>query len=308
MKDSFTIGRGQLDAIWVFLEVAKQRSFRTAAERLGVSPSAVSQSIRRLEKQLGVTLLLRTTRQVALTDAGRHLVAHAGPSIGALAEAVRSVRSVGSEVAGLLRISAPRAAVEPILAPIVEDFCKAHPKVVVELFADDRLIDIVEEGFDAGVRTAANLDADMIAVRLSPPFGFAVVASPAYVHAYGRPRRPEDLRQHRCIGFRPSNREALYRWEFMKGRRRYSVPVDGQVIANDWNFAVSLALRGFGWAFVPAPLVASHVRQGALLSVLDEHCVRTEGAFLYYPQRAQASPKLRRFVELARRQGRRHLT
>jgi DNA-binding transcriptional LysR family regulator len=308
MKESFTIGRGQLDAIWVFLEVAKQRSFRVAADQLGVSPSAVSQSVRTLERQLGVTLLTRTTRHVALTDAGRHLATHAGPSIGTLAEAVRSVRSLGSEVSGTLRISAPRVVVEPILAPIVEAFCKAYPKVAVELFADDRLIDIVEEGFDAGVRTAANLAADMIAVRLSPPFSFAVVASPAHAQANGKPRQPEDLRQHRCIGFRPGNREVLYRWEFVRGRRRYSVPVNGQVITNDWNFAVSLALRGFGWAFVPAPLAEAHVKQGNLLSVLDEHCIRTEGAFLYYPQRAHASPKLRRFIELARRFGRRHLT
>jgi DNA-binding transcriptional LysR family regulator len=307
MKESFTIARGQLDAIGVFLEVAKQRSFRMAAEQLGVSPSAVSQSIRTLEKQLGVTLLIRTTRHVDLTDAGRHLVAHAMPAIGTLEQAVRSVRSLGSEVSGLLRISAPRAALEPILVPLVQEFCRAYPKVTVELFADDRLIDIVEEGFDAGVRTARNLYADMIAVRLSPPFSFAVVASPAYAQAHGKPRRPEDLVQHRCIGFRSANRELLYRWEFIKGRRRYSVPVHGQVVANDWSFAVSLALRGFGWAFVPAPLSEPHVRRGDLLAVLQEHCIRTEGVFLYYPQRAQGSPKLRCFVEVARRYGRRHL-
>jgi len=305
MKESFTVGPAHLDLIRVFIAVAQERSFRAAAERLGVSPSAVSQSIRGLERQLGVTLLMRTTRHVALTDAGRHLVTHARPSIEALQGAIRSVRSLGLEVSGLLRISAPRAAIEPILGPIVEEFCKTHPKVAVELFGDDRLVDIVEEGFDAGVRTAANIDADMVAVRLSPPFRFAVVASPAYVKAYGKPRRPEDLRRHRCIGFRPRNREALYRWEFMKGRRRYSVPVNGQVIANDWNIAVSLALRGLGWAFLPAPLVEAHIRRDDLVSVLEEHCIRTEGTFLYYPQRAQGSPKLRGFVEVARRFARR---
>jgi DNA-binding transcriptional LysR family regulator len=190
-----------------------------------------------------------------------------------------------------------------LLDPLIRDFCAAHPKIRVELFAEDLLSDIVEQGFDPGVRLASRVNADMIAVRLTPPFAFSVVGTRDYFERYGRPRRPNDLASHRCIGFRSKANDAEYRWEFHADAHDVDVQVAGPLIVNDWALSVDAAALGIGLAYVPRPLAQPHLAQGSLVSVLDEYCLKSDGAFLYYPSRDQALPKLKAFVQFLRRSG-----
>jgi DNA-binding transcriptional LysR family regulator len=300
MKNGFTIGRGQLDGVLAFLRVAELQSFRAAAAELGVSPSAMSHVVRALESRVGVTLLTRTTRKVGLTQAGQRFLERARPAIGELLGAFESAQTFGEQVTGLLRLNVPRA-VAPYLVKLLGDFCAAYPAVQVEIFADDQLANIVEEGFDAGVRLGNQVDADMVAVRLTAPFRFTVVGSPSYLARYGRPQQPEDLDQHRCIGFRPGARSAVNQWEFKKGDRRFKVTLTSAMIVNDWVVSVSAAVSGLGLAYAPAPLARPFITSGELESVLDSFCPDAAGLFLYYPSRSQALPKLRVFAEFARK-------
>jgi DNA-binding transcriptional LysR family regulator len=300
MKKGFTIDRDQLRGVLALLCVAEHRSFRAAAAELGISPSAVSQIVRRMEAHVGFALLTRTTRKVGLTEAGQHFMERARPAIDELIAAFETARYFGQRVAGLLRLNVPRA-VSPYLADLVlDDFCAKYPDVQVEIFAEDRLVNIVEEGFDAGVRMGAQVERDMIAVRLTAPFKFIVVGTPDYFDRHGRPIRPEDLLEHRCIGFRATATDALYRWEFKDNNREFDIAVSGPIIVNDWALNITMAAKGSGLAYTPEPLAQSRIARGELEGVLDAFCLEKAGLFLYYPSRAQALPKLRAFVEFAR--------
>jgi len=301
MKPSFTIHRDQFDGVVALLRVAERRSFRAAAVELGVSPSALSQIIRNLEARAGVPLLARTTRKVGLTEAGQRFLEHARPAVDELMTAFESAQALGDQVTGLLRLNVPRTVIPFIAEPILRDFCAAHPAVEVEIFAEDQLTNIVEDGFDAGIRLGELVEADMVAVRLSPPFKFAVVGSPQYFERHGRPRTPEDLRQHRCIRSRRRSGNAIYRWEFEHDARTIEVEVSGPVIVNDYALNVAAAATGLGLSYTAVPIAQSHIARGELETVLDEFCPRSSGLFLYYPRRAQAFPKLRVFVEFVRR-------
>lgn len=290
-----------LDGIVAFLRVAERRSFRSAARDLDVSPSAVSQAIRALEARVGVALVARSTRSVGLTEAGEKLLAHAAPAMADLTAGFEAARSLGERPAGLLRLTVPRAVVGPVIEPVLAEFCAAHPEVEIEIVADSGFVDIVDAGFDAGIRLAESLDADMIGVRLTPPFRFCVVASPAYLNAHGTPKHPQDLAGHRAIRFRQHSSGALYRWEFGEGGREFDMSVAGQVIVNDEALAVSLALRGLGLSYAAEPIVAPHIAAGRLVSVLEPFWPESPGIFLYYPSRAQTLPKLRAFVEHMKR-------
>jgi DNA-binding transcriptional LysR family regulator len=300
MKPGLSIDRAQFDGIVAFLAVAEHRSFRAAADELGVSPSAISQIIRRLEGRIGVALLTRTTRHVGLTEAGARLLEKARPAVEALGSAFSTVQGYSDEPTGLLRLNVPRAASASLLDPLIRNFCSVHPNIQVELHADDFLSDIVGQGFDAGIRLAARVDADMIAVRVTPPFAFGVVGAPDYFKRHELPRKPGDLASHRCIGFRSKANDAEYRWEFRAGRRPVDVKVSGPLIVNDWALSVKAATLGMGLAYAPRPLAQPHLDMGSLVSVLDGYCLKSEGAFLYYPARDQALPKLRAFVEFLR--------
>ncbi len=283
-----------------FLAVARLRSFSGAARELGVSRSAVSQSVRQLEDRLGVVLLVRTTRSVSLTDAGRRLVESAGPALGQLASALTEVAAKPGEAVGRLRLSVPRTAVPFMIDPVLPTFRARHPRVEVEVVVEERLVDLVGEGYDAGVRLSEAIERDMVQVRLTDAFRFVVVGAPEYLARHGTPQRPQELLRHECIAFRSLTTGALYAWELERGKRSWRVPVRGGVVTNDHMVSVSLAARGLGLAYAFEPAVMEHLRSGRLKVVLEEFAATVPGYFLYFPSRAQRSTPLRLFVEAAR--------
>lgn len=300
MKHEYTITRNQVDGVEAFLRVAERRSFRAAADDLGLSPSAISQTIRALEARVGVPLLTRTTRSVGLTEAGQRFLDHARPAFDGLTAAFEAARSFGERPAGLLRLNVPRAAIPFLLEPVLEGFSVAYPEVEIEICGEDELIDLVERGFDAGIRMGDYLEADMIGVRLTPPFRLVVAGSPAYFERYGRPETPADLRRHRCVRTRTPSTGAVFRWVFEEDGQKLEIAVDGPLIVNDIEVGKAAALRGIALTFMAEPLVAQAVAEGRLEVVLANYAALSPGAYLYYPSRAQMLPKLRAFVDFIR--------
>jgi DNA-binding transcriptional LysR family regulator len=283
-----------------FLAVARLRSFSAAARELGVSRSAVSQSVRQLEEQLRVVLLARTTRSVSLTDDGRRLVDGAGPALQQALAALAEVSAKPGEAVGRLRLSVPRAAVPFVIDPVLPAFRERHPRIEVEVSVEQRLVDIVAEGYDAGVRLSESIERDMVQVRLTSAFRFVVVGAPGYLARHGTPQRPEDLLRHDCITFRSQTTGALYAWELERGRRTWRVPVRGGVVTNDSLLGASLAAKGLGLAYAFEPGVAEALRAGKLKRVLEPYAATVPGFFLYFPSRTQRSAPLRLFIETAR--------
>lgn len=296
MKQNFTVRQGALDGVEAFLCVAQHRSFRRAAAELGVTPSAVSQAVRALERRIGAALFIRTTRSVGMTEAGERFLARAKPAFEELVAASEAARALGQLPSGRLRLSVPRAAVPTLLQPLIASFCQAYPGVEVEIAASEELIDLAAEGFDAGIRMGQFLAADMVAVRLTPPFRFIVVGSPEYLAHRGRPERPEDLRNHACLRLRRSG-GALALWTLRDGDRALEVAVTGPLIANDFPTLLGAALEGMGLVQLPAPVAAEPVAAGRLVEVLQRFAPMTPGMFLYHPGRRQVMPKLAAFIE-----------
>lgn len=296
MKNSYTIQRNLLDGMEAFLRVAARRSFRAAAEDLGVTPSAVSQSVRALEDRMGVALLTRTTRSVGLTEAGQRLLDDAGPAFQSLAAAYDAARTFGDRPAGLLRINMPRATIALVIEPMIASFCEEYPQVDVEIAGEDGLIDLAENGFDAGIRIGEMLDADMVAVRLSEPFRYITVASPSYIQKKGRPLSFADLKMHDCIRMRYQS-GAIAPWHFTDGNREVDVAVKGRIITNDMATTIVMAEKALGIAYISEPLIADQLRSGALETVLEHGATSSPGLFLYYPSRKQMLPKLRAFID-----------
>ncbi len=288
-----------------FLAVARLGSFSGAGRELGVSRSAVSQSVRQLEAALGVVLLARTTRSVSLTEAGRRLVESAGPALGQVAAALTQVSAKPGEIVGRVRLSVPSSAVPFVIEPVLPTFRARHPRVEVEVSVEERLVDIVAEGYDAGVRLSEAIERDMIQVRLTDPFRFVVVGAPEYLARHGTPERPEDLLRHECITFRSKTTGALYAWELERGRRNWRIPVRGGVVSNDGPLSVSLAERGLGLAYALESRVLAQLQSGRLVRVLERYAPTVPGFFLYFPSLAQRSAPLRLFVEVARELSRR---
>jgi DNA-binding transcriptional LysR family regulator len=288
-----------LPQLQVFLSVARLSSFSGAARELRVSTSAVSQAVRQLEEQLRVVLLTRTTRSVSLTDAGRKLVESAGPGVAQALAAVAEAAARPGETVGRLRLSVPHAAVPYVVSPVLPSFRARHPRIDVEVVVEDRFIDIVADGYDAGVRLSEAIERDMVQVRLTGPFRFVVVGAPSYLAKHGAPQRPEELLQHECITFRLTT-GALYGWELERGRRAWRVPVRGGVVTNESGLRISLAEDGLGLAYVMEPMVEEQLRKGRLRAVLEPYAAAVPGFFLYFPSRAQSSPALRLFVEAAK--------
>ncbi|MCY1037166.1 LysR family transcriptional regulator [Corallococcus sp. BB11-1] len=284
----------------VFLAVARLSSFSNAARELGVSTPAVSQAVRQLEAQLRVVLLTRTTRSVALTDAGRRLVEGAGPALGQAIAALAQASAQPGEVVGRVRLSVPRAAVPYVITPVLPTFRARHPRVEVEVVVEERFVDIVAEGYDAGVRLSEAIERDMVQVRLTDAFRFVVVGSPDYLARHGTPLRPEDLLRHECVTFRTGTTGAIYAWELERGRKNWRVPVRGGVVTNTSQLSVSLAEQGMGLAYAFEPMVEEPLRAGRLKRVLEPYSPTVPGFFLYFPSRAQRSPALRLFVDTAR--------
>jgi DNA-binding transcriptional LysR family regulator len=299
LKQDLTIPHGALDGIEAFLRVAERRSFSAAAADLGVSPSAISQTIKALEARVGAPLFMRTTRSVGLTQAGEMFFERAAPAYSGLADAYEAARNLGNRPAGRLRINLMRGAVQPLFEPIIAGFCETYPEIELEIYADDALSDLSAGGFDAGVRMGESLDADVVAVRLTGPFRFVVAGAPSYFARHGRPATPEALREHRCVRFRLAT-GALMPWTFEKGNREFDVAVTGPVIVNDWSASLVAMRTGVALGMMAEPMATAMVDAGEIELVLTDYAASTSGLFLYYPGRKQVMPKLRAFIDYVR--------
>lgn len=291
--------QASLNDLHAFAAVARTRNFRRAAAELGVSPSALSHALRGLEARLGVRLLHRTTRSVAPTEAGERLLARLTPALHEIADAIDALNDYRETPLGTVRINAPRAACDWVLAPLVARFLAEHSGMRVELVDDDSFIDIVAKGFDAGVRFGESLQQDMVAVPLGPAQRFIVVASPTYLAKRGRPTDPRQLLDHDCIRLRFPN-GSFYRWEFSRDGERIDVAVDGPLALGDMRLMVQAAEQGLGLAFVYEQYARDTVAAGRLVTVLDDWRPLETGFFLYYPSHRQVPAGLRAFIDLAR--------
>jgi DNA-binding transcriptional LysR family regulator len=296
MKQNFTVRQGALDGIESVLAVARHKSFRKAATELGVSPSAVSQAVRTLEGRVGAALFLRTTRSVGLTEAGERFLTRAKPAFDELIAASQAARDLGQKPAGLLRITAPRAAVPILLEPLIASFVRAYPEVELEIAASEQLIDLAAAGFDAGIRMGELIAPDMVALRLSPPLRLLVVGSPEYLRDRKRPEQIADLNGHACLRMRRSN-GAIAPWSFVHGNKAVEAIVAGPFIANDFPTLLGAALRGAGLTQLPEAIAAPAIRDKKLVPLLEPFAARTPGMFLYYPKHRQMPPKLRAFID-----------
>lgn len=296
MKHNFTVRHGALDGIETFLAVAKHRSFRRAASALGVTPSAVSQAVRALEARVGAALLVRTTRSVGMTEAGQRFLDRAAPAFAELIAAAETARDLGQRPTGLLRLSVPRAVVPLILEPVIASFCQAFPEIELEIAASEQMVDLAAGGFDAGIRMGQFVAADMVVVRLAPPFPFIVVASPDYLHRQKRPECIDDLRQHACLRLRRSD-GSIAPWLFVDGNKTIEAIISGPLIAHDYPTLIGAAIQGVGLAQVPGPPAQAPIADGRLQTLLTRFAVTTPGVFLYHSGRRQMLPKLRAFID-----------
>lgn len=282
-----------------FAEVARHRSFRGAADTLGVSRSSLSHALRALERRLGVRLLHRTTRSVGLTDAGAGLLERLSPALGELDDMLDAVRAGAGELVGALRVNTNEGGARWLIRHVVPDFVREHPAVRLDLVTEGRLVDIVAEGFDAGVRLAEAVPQDMIAVPFGGEQRFIAVASPAYVAAFGRPGSPEDLKRHRCIRQRlPSGK--FYRWEFERGPAATEVEVDGALGLDHNGLMVEAAQEGLGIAFVPESYARTALAEGRLEILLGDWSPPFPGLCLYYAGRRHVPAPLKAFIAAVR--------
>lgn len=292
--------RDYLSDLAAFMAVAEERSFTRAAARLGTSQSALSHTIRRLEEQLGVRLLARTTRSVAPTEAGERLLATIRPSLAEIDRGLATLGELRDRPAGRVRINAGDHAIDTLLWPRLARLLVDYPEIEVELTADTGLIDIVAEGYDAGVRTGDQLARDMIAVRIGPAMRMAVVGSPAYFRTHPIPKRPQDLTAHECINLRLPTRGTIYAWEFEKRGRELRVKVEGRLVFNQPAAMLRAALDGYGLAYVVDDRAAPYLADGRLVRVLEDWCDPYPGYHLYYPSRRQHSPAFAVVLEALR--------
>lgn len=281
-----------------FVAIVERQSFARAAEHLGLSPSALSQTIRQLESRLGARLLNRTTRSVAPSASGEQLYRRIAPLLRDMADAVAEASESTGRMRGTLRINTLGIGARTVIAPRLARFHAAHPEVVLDIVVDDSLADIVYGRFDAGIRVGGRLEKDMVAVRLTPDFDMVAVASPGYLARHGAPKSPTDLHGHACINWRLQADGSNYRWEFDKRGQRIDVAVDGPVVTNHADIGIAAALEGLGIAYHFAQDgVAELLAQGRLVRVLAEWSVSRPGLFLYYPHRQHKPAALRAFID-----------
>lgn len=288
-----------LSALSTLLTVAEERSFTRAARRHGVSPSAISHSMRTLEEDLGIRLLTRTTRSVALTDAGQQLVTRLRPALAEVGDTLDLLSGQSGKAAGRVRLLLPRLAISSVLAPKLSTLHKAFPEILLDVTTDDSRRDIVADGFDAGIHFGEYIAKDMIAARVSADHRAAIVGSPDYFQHRPPLKVPQDLLKHSCINFRHGSTE-LYRWEFQKGKKELSVAVNGPLIVDDLSLAIRAALDGLGLVFVDESEVAHGMRDGKLIRVLQDWCQPYPGFFLYYPSRRQQPAALAAVISILR--------
>jgi DNA-binding transcriptional LysR family regulator len=286
-----------------FLAVARERSFTRAAAQLGVSPSALSHTIRKLEERVGVRLLTRTTRSVSATDAGERLLRSIGPHFDEIRREVEGLSELREKPAGTIRITAADHPAETILWPVLEKLLPQYPDIHVEISVDDAFRDIAQERFDAGVRLGEQVAKDMIAVPIGADVRMAVVGAPTYFDLHERPGTPHDLAEHNCISLRLRTLGGMYAWEFEKGGRELKVRVEGQVAFNDGGLIIKAARAGLGLAYVFRDTVEAELADGSLIAVLSEWTPPFAGYHLYYPSRRQQSPAFAVLLEALRYRG-----
>ena len=289
----------QLDGLLAFCKVAEHRGFTAAAAALEVSPSALSQAIRHLEVRLGARLLNRNTRSVSLTEAGEAYLSRIGPALGEVLQAAEQLHELKGRPSGVLRINAARISVAIVLQPLLAGFLKAYPNVQIELTNDEGYVDIVEKGFDAGVRLGESVQKDMIAVPLGGPVSVAIVGSPAYFKSHPAPRDPSELVHHDCVRFRFTGSGAIHKWELEVDGRIVEYEIGGGLTISDSLFSVEAALEGVGLAYTFDQLALPHIRAKRLKRVLSDFSPTFPGFYLYYPSRRQQPSKLKAFVDYA---------
>jgi DNA-binding transcriptional LysR family regulator len=292
--------RENLNDLQAFLAVARSRSFTRAAAQLGVSPSALSHSMKGLEERLGVRLLTRTTRNVSATEAGERLLQMIGPRFDEVDAAVAALNELRERPAGSFRITAGDHPAYAILWPKLAKFLAKYPDIKVEINIESGLIDLATERFDAGVRLGDQVAKDMISVRISPDVRFAVIGARSYFARHAPPKTPRDLVGHACINLRLATHGALWAWEFEKNGREVKVRVDGQLVFNNIFQVRDAALDGFGLAYVPEDLAQPHLSKGRLVRVLEDWCPSWSGYHLYYPSHRQAAPAFALLLEALR--------
>ena len=289
-----------LDDLRALLAVARERSFTRAAAQLGVSQSALSQTLRGLEARLGLRLLTRTTRSVAPTEAGERLLRAVGPALDEIDAGLAALSELREKPSGTIRITTHEHAVRAVLWVALAKLLPDYPDIKVELVIDYGLTDIVAERYDAGIRSGEMVAKDMVAVRIGPDLRMAVVGAPSYFAKRPQPGTPQDLTAHACINLRLPTYGGLYAWEFEKGGRELKVRVEGQLVLNTTALALDAALAGFGLAYLPEDQVRSDLASGRLIQVLADWCQPFPGYHLYYPSRRQPTPAFALLVEALR--------
>lgn len=292
--------RDELGDLVAFLAVAEERSFTRAAAQLGTSQSSLSHTVRRLEERMGVRLLTRTTRNVSPTDAGEQLAETLRPAFNDIRSRIDALSALRQRPAGTIRVTSSRHAAETILMPAVKRLMAEFSEINVEVSIEQRFVDLAAERFDAGIRLGEGVEKDMIAVRIGPELRMVVAGSPQYFERHTKPRTPHDLTQHSCINLRLPTLGGLYAWEFEKDTRPLNVRVDGQFICNDVPMIIDAALSGIGLTCLPDDHLGPLVKEGKLVSVLDDWCPPFPGYHLYYPSRRLASPAFALLVDALR--------
>ncbi len=292
-----------LNAFAVFVLVAEERSFRAAADRLGVTRSAVSQTMRRLEESLGIALVQRTTRSVSLTEAGERLLADIEPAVADIRAALEGIEGLKGRPHGRLRLAVSSIAEWFLSGPFLAAFAEAHPEVALDITVTDEEFDIVAEGFDAGVRLGEVIEQDMIAVPVAGEERQLAVCAPSYRARFGVPSHPAELARHACIGWRPTPRAAPYRWEFAENGRDFSVDVAPRFTTNDMALMIKLATAGAGITFGMEESFRPALDRAELEPILEDYLPTFPGFYLYYPSRRNVAPKLRALIDHLRRHG-----
>jgi DNA-binding transcriptional LysR family regulator len=291
-----------LNALAVFALVAEERSFRAAANRLGVTRSAVSQTIRRLEGNLGIALVLRTTRSVSLTEAGERLYAEIAPAVAEMRAALEKTGTLTGRPRGRLRLAVSSIAEHFLSGPFIAGFAEANPEVELDITVTDEEFDIVAEGYDAGVRLGEVIEQDMIAVPVAGDERQLAVCAPSYRDRFGVTLHPAELALHSCIGWRPSPKAAPYRWEFAEDGKEFSVAVAPRITTNDMALMIKLATAGAGITFGMEESFRPSIERRELAPILEEFCPYFAGFYLYYPTRRNIAPKLRVLIDYLQHQ------
>jgi len=293
----------KVNDLQAFLAVAREQSFTKAAAELGVTPSALSHTMRTLEERLGVRLLARTTRNVAPTEAGERLMHAITPLFEQITAEVEALGELRNKPAGRIRVTCTDDQIEHYLRPMLAKFLQDYPEITLELYVDYGFTNVIEERFDAGIRLGESIAKDMIAVRIGPDWRLVVVGSPAYFAAHPPPETPHDLTRHIGVNIRHRPSGAIYAWEFEQDGREFSVKVEGPLVFNSIMHVLNAALDGIGLAYVPEYLAAPYLADGRLQAALLDWCPYFQGFHLYYPNRRQASPAFSAFVEAIKYKG-----